>query len=291
MLAIVRPHVADPLYRTALRQDARLVEQNITPWRRAVSGDLTAAFNFASPNNQSVPLPSTADYQPKDQLRHPDFKPVPPSSQSVPKQEPGVRLARAVPYELHATGHADAANGTFAIDFANTGKTAAVFQVRSGNIKTGPWTYTVSPGKSLSDLWTLKADKLKAYDLSVYGPNGFFRAFGGGLTAGSANLTVVPAYDAAKGAITLTITNAGTTAVWIVIGNGYTAESTPEHILPGKSFAKRLVLSHDYGWYDLTVRVPSDPQFLRHVAGHLESGKDSHTDPLISGFGPVSLRR
>ena len=31
-----------------------LIEHNITPWRRAVSGDLTAAFNFATPNNRIV---------------------------------------------------------------------------------------------------------------------------------------------------------------------------------------------------------------------------------------------
>jgi phospholipase C len=67
-------------------------ENNITNWRRAVTGDLTSAFNFASPNNKGVMLPSTIAYIPPDNLRHPDYKPVPPTEQAVPVQEPGVGL-------------------------------------------------------------------------------------------------------------------------------------------------------------------------------------------------------
>jgi hypothetical protein len=35
------------------------------------------------------------------------------------------------------------------------------------------------------------------------------------------------------------------------------------------------------GWYDLTVGVESDRAFAQQLAGHLESGCDSTTDPLI----------
>ena len=80
-----------------------ITESNITPWRRAVVGDLTSAFNFASPNNATVPLPSTIAYVPPDNDRHPDYVPVPPTNQALPQQEPGTRPARALPYELHAT--------------------------------------------------------------------------------------------------------------------------------------------------------------------------------------------
>src|SRR5438034_4844685 len=44
-----------------------VLEPNITPWRRAVAGDLTSAFNFASPNDAVVTLPSTASYPPLPQ--------------------------------------------------------------------------------------------------------------------------------------------------------------------------------------------------------------------------------
>src|SRR6202007_406443 len=52
-----------------------IMESNITKWRRAGSGDLTSAFNFASPNDSTVPLPSTVAYIPPDNQRHPDYVP------------------------------------------------------------------------------------------------------------------------------------------------------------------------------------------------------------------------
>ena len=51
-------------------------EPNITKWRRAVTGDLTSAFNFTSPNDATVPLPSTVAYIPPDNQRHPDYVPT-----------------------------------------------------------------------------------------------------------------------------------------------------------------------------------------------------------------------
>jgi phospholipase C len=114
-----------------------LKENNITAWRRAVIGDLTSAFNFTSPNDRKVPLPSTVTYIPPDNTRHPDYVPVPPVNQALPVQEPGVRPARAVPYELHVRAHADFAEGVLTIHFGNTGKLAAVYQVYSGDGQTG----------------------------------------------------------------------------------------------------------------------------------------------------------
>ena len=61
-----------------------IMESNITKWRRAVSGDLTSAFNFASPNDATVPLPSTVAYIPPDNQKHPDYVPVPPTVQALP---------------------------------------------------------------------------------------------------------------------------------------------------------------------------------------------------------------
>jgi phospholipase C len=46
-----------------------IAEPNITPWRRAVTGDLTSAFNFAKPSAATVPLPSTVAYAPPDKVR------------------------------------------------------------------------------------------------------------------------------------------------------------------------------------------------------------------------------
>lgn len=75
--------------------NADLIESNITPWRRAVVGDLTSAFNFAKPNTAwRVRLPDTGDFKPQELVRHPDQLPVPPADPEVPGQERGVRPAR-----------------------------------------------------------------------------------------------------------------------------------------------------------------------------------------------------
>src|SRR5262249_60668463 len=93
--------------------NADLIESNITPWRRAVVGDLTSAFDFRKPNNfRTVRLPDTSDFKPVDLVRHPDQVPVPPSNQSVPGPERGVRPPRAIPSTLHADGLADATSLT-----------------------------------------------------------------------------------------------------------------------------------------------------------------------------------
>src|SRR6202051_4772213 len=99
-----------------------IVESNITKWRRAVSGDLTSAFNFRTPNDATVPLPSTVSYIPPDNLRHQDYKPVPPAVQALPVQESGVRPSRALPYELHVRARTDLESGAVHIFFGNTGK-------------------------------------------------------------------------------------------------------------------------------------------------------------------------
>ena len=106
-----------------------LVEPNITPWRRAVAGNLTSAFDFGSPNKALATLLGTAAFAPPDALRRPDYKPMPPSTQSLPAQEPGLR--RALPYRPVVEGGTQA--GQFAISFGNGGSVGTVYQMRSGN--------------------------------------------------------------------------------------------------------------------------------------------------------------
>ncbi len=147
-------------------------EPNITPWRRAICGDLTSAFDFAIPDNAAVSLPQTIAYAPPDDKRYPDYKPAPPAEQAMPVQEPGTRPARALPYALQAQGEADPSAGQFTLHFANTGNVAAVFQVRSSHNGVKPRTYTVEAGAELFDTWAFQQAGDAAYDLSVHGPNG-----------------------------------------------------------------------------------------------------------------------
>jgi phospholipase C len=261
----------------------QLKETNITPWRRAVCGDLTSAFDFATPDATRVALPDTSAYAPPDHDRHPDYVPAPPTDQALPAQEPGMRHARALPYELDARGTADTRNGTFGIAFANTGRAGACFHVRSGNTPDGSWTYTVEAGKSLSGSWNI-SDPQHRYDLSVFGPNGFLRVFQGTASPDApADLQVEFHHDPNDYAVALVITNRGGAACEVSAINSYGGGSLSRVLSPGQSFRSRWPVGSSFGWYDLSIGASTDPGFLRRIAGHLENGQPSASDPALGG--------
>ncbi len=261
-------------------QHPELFETNITKWRRAVTGDLTSAFDFKSPNHKKFFLPSTAGYQPPDHERHDDYVPTP-TNPPHPRQERGTRPARSVPYELQATAEVGA--GTVTITFRNAGQAAAVFQVRSGSGTDGPWTFTVGAGDSGTQSWPVTG----GYDLSVYGPNGFYRRFAGTVAGTNpANLTVNSTYETECAAVRLDISNSGGAVSRVQITSAYRDEEVRRDLPPGQSFSRRFSLEESSGWYDLSITVESDPAFNQQLAGHVETGRDSTTDPLIGAGKP-----
>jgi phospholipase C len=262
-------------------KNPELVEPNITEWRRTVSGDLTSDFNFTNPNDSVVPLPSTVAYAPPDNDRHPDYVPTPPTNQALPAQEPGIRPARALPYELSVIGQTSLYENSIRLFFSNEGKAGAVFQVRSGNNGNGPWTYTLAPKTDISDLWQYDAEQV--YDLSVYGPNGFFRYFRGH-TSGrtSANLDIQALYNPKNLSIALTVQNSGPIPASVVVQDVYTGKKTTHVLEVDKSFEQTWSLTQFFGWYDLIVSVDGHDTFQRRLAGHIENGEESTTDPAIA---------
>lgn len=258
-----------------------LIESNITPWRRAVAGDLTSAFEFRKPNSKVVALPSTAAWIPPTQDRYPDYVPPVPADQTMPKQEPGTRPARPVPYELYADGSVDVAIGSFTISYRNAGK-AAVFQTRSGNSEQGPWTYTVGSGDQAIDTYPVSGAGLSGYDLSVYGPNGFFRAFRGSLNgAATTQLGVHVTYHKERDGVTLTLTNTGELPADLSVTNVYSGKAVSVHLNAGDRDERTYELHPTFGWYDFVITSDSDSTFRYQLAGHLETGEESRTDPAI----------
>ncbi len=264
-----------------------LIETNITPWRRAVAGDLTSAFNFRNPNARIVKLPGTDAYAPPSAsiaagMRYPDYVPPVPENQMMPTQEPGTRPARPVPYDLHVHGEANVSDGTFQIRFANRGKTA-VLQVRSGNSSLGPWTYTVGSNAEIADTWPLSTNNLTGYDLSVYGPNGFLRSFRGSI-AGSdkANLEFRTTFDDDGDSMTLRGWNRGSATVTVQLTDAYSGKAWSFDVDAGHEVSRRFGLADTSGWYNLIVEVEQDPTFRYQIAGHAESERESRTDPAIA---------
>ncbi|WP_321839787.1 phosphocholine-specific phospholipase C [Paraburkholderia bannensis] len=266
-----------------------LAEPNITPWRRAVCGDLTSAFNFATPNAALPTLPSTTGYAPPDKNRHPDYVPVPPLVGSVPKQESGVRPARALPYELFVRFNANASSGKAKAHFINTGRAGAVFLVYSTGSSDAPLTYTVEAGKRLEDHLMIGATG--AYDFTVHGPNGFLRRFAGKQTSTgwfghgeTARPEVAEGYDVANGNLQLRLENVGGSRCQFTIVNAYDPSTKIQHTVRGGDTEQiYLDLCNAYGWYDLTITVDSDSTFVRRIAGHVETGHPSYSDPALGG--------
>jgi len=50
---------------------------------------------------------------------------------------------------------------------------------------------------------------------------------------------------------------------------------------PGRSAVVPVAARTSFGWYDLTVTIESDPSYRVQVAGPIETGEDSMTDPQI----------
>jgi phospholipase C len=264
-------------------------EPHITPWRRAVTGDLTSAFDFKTPNAAVVHLPSTVAYAPPDNQRHPDYKPAPPVDQRMPVQERGRRPARALPYDLAVEAQVDRAGGLVLLTFRNVGTAAAVFHVRTDSAERGPWSYTVGAQAELKDSFPVSATGEAAYNLSVSGPNGFLRAFKGSIAANpaaelevSVDHSILRARDGELTAdLALDLRNTGAAACQATIRHEY-AQRTETVTVPASGVITRhWTLEESSCWYELVVEIDADARFQRHIAGHVETGLDSVTDPAM----------
>ncbi len=245
----------------------RIAEPNITPWRRAVCGDLTATLDFSTPQPTAVSLPPTAAYAPPDRSRHPDYQPALPPAQPMPRQEPGQRPARPVPYNLHVEAHAT--SDAIRLVLSNAGRATAVLQVRSRTH--APRSFTLAPHTHLEDSWTVGA----SFELEVHGPNGFYRALAGRGTAPEPVLS----YDAPNQSVTLTLRADRHLNLEIHDAYGSTLRAP---LRCGELWRHSWSVAATSGWYDLQMSAHQLPGSSRQFAGHIECGKSNMSDPLLA---------
>ncbi|MEV6521167.1 phosphocholine-specific phospholipase C [Longispora sp. NPDC051575] len=257
-----------------------VAETNISPWRRAVCGDLTSALDLSTAVVGYPALPT-----PVPTSGPMSTNPQPPAVQALPAQETGVRTARPLPYTLTVSGKVAA--GGFTLDFTNAGTAGAHFFVYANAYRTdGPWRYTVEAGKSLSDTW-VAGTPTGAYDLSVVGANGYVRRFAGNrvtaTTSGNANPEVTLRYSPAENVVYLKMTNSGTKAcVFTVRGNNRPGGPWTYTVAAGASTEDYFSTGNgNKGWYDLTVTADTTDGFVRRFAGHMENGAASSSDPVM----------
>jgi phospholipase C len=247
-------------------------EPNITPWRRAVCGDLTSAFDFSRHRTREPRLPDTAAYQPHDHQRHPDYHPTPPAKGRLPRQESGSRPARPLGYRLEVDERP--ARSEVRATLVNNGRLGAHFQARLLTPDAAPRSYTVGAGNRLAVHWPTAG----TYDITLHGPNGLFRRFAGDrphdevaadLYARFGRVTVV--VEALDGPATVTMTDAYSPG-----------RPRAVRLAAGQRHQFRVDTRRSGGWYDVEVTVKGSP-FVRQFAGHLETGRPSVSDPALGG--------
>jgi phospholipase C len=185
-------------------------ENNISDWRRTITGDLTAAFK--SYNGEKIPKISFLDKRPfiekiynakfkKDTL---DFKQLskeeieqinrnPFSSAILPQQESGIKPACPLTYQLYADGKLTEDKQKLELIFSAKkeifGKNASgspfnvlfpgKYVINEEFDYPGSRSYAVAAGSELAESFPVESFENGIYHLRIYGPNGFFREISG----------------------------------------------------------------------------------------------------------------
>ncbi|WP_442679564.1 phosphocholine-specific phospholipase C [Sphingomonas sp. ASY06-1R] len=253
-------------------------EPNISAWRRAVCGDLTSCFDFAAPDTVDfmASLPATADLSARAAALV-EVAPPLPGRVAAPVQETGLRRRRPTPYRLDArlqmTGNARA------LLFSNqSAERAAVFHVYDvRRLDQEPARYTVAAGRELAH--ALDADQ--THDLFVVGPNGFHRRL-----VGRSDVFAVAA-DGKSATMALLIENLSAQPQSIVMTDrAYGGAPETITLSGGQRRHIRLNLAASHGWYDRQFATANQ---IWRMAGHLEDGKPSFSDPAAGGPGPLQI--
>jgi len=259
-----------------------VLEPNISPWRRAVCGDLTSCFDFAAAE-PSPPrfLARGRDWADAERVRQAALDPidVPAAGrQGMPRQAAGTRPSRALPYRLEASAQTSAGGLDLAMGFANGGSAAAVFHVYDRlHLDRLPRRYTVEGGKTLADAWRPAPFDQGRYDLWVLGPNGFHRQVSGLLGA----LPVTVYAQSSGGDLVLAVRNDGAVPLDAVLSTLAYASAAPQSrsVAGGETARIVLPLAAQQHWYDYRVQVGSN---VWRFAGRLETGADGVSDPAMA---------
>ncbi len=261
-------------------------EPLISPWRRAVSGNLLSCFDFVNPEDNGFMqlLPATAARRAMALSLAKTKVPATPTTLSAPVQAAGVRPARALPYELQVQAQVPATGGQVVLTFENAGEAGAVFHVYDRlALNQIPRRYTVEPGKQLQGRW----DTGSAYDLWILGPNGFHRHIAGDVRRASdaALPEMVLRAERSTGELVVElVNNGGQPCTFQLTANKYYTSALPEVRVVARSRSNvRLPLAVSSNWYDFSLRVNGLPGWLRRFAGHIENGLPSISDPAMQG--------
>jgi phospholipase C len=250
---------------------------NISAWRRSVAGDLTAAFDFASPDFSIPGLPDTVPLITASDAEK-SLPPVsPPSSgqQRMPVQESGTRPHRPSDHNPHADVTVDRAGGTVTATMSNTGgKVGVSLSVFPDKYLTASATpVTVVDGTDRTYVWSTGKTKGR-YAFSVYGSDGFVRSFAGTVVAAGQNSGQVPRVAAVlvpgtAHVLQLMLANDGNTeVVYTLTPNDYAGTAQTVHADVNSPVTVDWPTNSD-GYYDVIITANTSGGFTRRYAGRI----------------------
>ncbi|HEY1741953.1 MAG TPA: phospholipase C, phosphocholine-specific [Granulicella sp.] len=285
-------------------------EENISAWRRSISGDLTSCFR---PHDAKEPKLDFLDrdkfvvsiQQARNKEVPSNYRKLTPKeitainddvleSELMAHQEKGIRPACSLPYELYAEGKLNADRTKFELhlkagnEVHGKRSAGAPFNVYLRNTSDHGMiaaTYAVKPGDTLSQEFPLALFAGGGYTIDVHGPNGFFRSFMG--AADGPVVQVRTAYEREHSMLTgnvqVFLHNPGTQSVKVsVLDKSYKTGIVTKEVPAGREVSVVLKLKQSYGWYDFIVTADGAKAAVRY-AGRVETGRSSFSDPLMGG--------
>ena len=245
-------------------------EPNISPWRRAICGDLTSAFDFAATGDAAPRLPDPRGEAIRAAAIKGQVSPQAPVTPGMPRQEPGLRRARPLPYRLEVQEMAEVDGLGLRFQAEGAG---AVFHVYDRlALDRVPRRYTLDAGTRIEDRWNLDAEG--RYDLWILGPGGFHRHL-----AGRGAMPQPLQWRIAEDMLHLTVP-AAIADLRMVRATAGGGETRTVALAPG---AHRWSLAADLGWYDMMLTRATQPDYRRRLAGRQDqANRATVSDPFMA---------
>lgn len=273
-------------------------EPNISDWRRTVCGDLTSVFQSYKGEKIELPTMLTRDkvvegihrarfkkpptnYKGLDQAEIELAKMAPKKSNFIPKQEKGTRKACPLPYHLSADCGLSPDRSKFTISLGS--KTVgspfnAYAYFTPGKLQAR--SYAVKAGGRLTDSWNLSEFSDGQYHVRVDGPNGFMREYRGSKDDPKLNFTTEYAKN---GNLEVRLSNHSDKPMVVQShDNAYGGQPKSRTVPAGGKATLLIETKASYGWYDLTLSVQGTHGYAAQIAGRVETGKWSRTDPAMA---------
>lgn len=275
-------------------------EDNISSWRRAITGDLTSAFRPFQKEKQ--PLPTFLDRNEQVAfINKAKDKPAPNGqklldsttiqaiskgyrSPELPQQEKGTKPSNALCYELYVDEEttAEQLRIYFSASKQLFGDKAlgGAFNAFAYGYKheKANWSFAMSAGKTVDYHWRLDDFEGDDYALAIHGPNGYYRYFAG--QKGPQPVIIQQRYDFRTEEVIFEISNKLETNLSLNIYDRYTQKKKSVVFKANSTKVVKTGTKSFQRWYDLELSVAGS-NYSRRYSGRIENGKDSITDPLM----------